>query len=312
MVEANLPAPGGDFRFVSQLTTGNFPNPDSFKLALPWPDDIVGIASFFYYGNRNQTADFKARKENVTEVVIDILGGQDHRMYWSANGNISFPRDAGVYFDSSAKFERLRDIKGCVDPGNMFDSMMSIPLPDTTPTCEYPVEQIQEVRVTCGSVVESTIPDAIVSFAEEGIFEGNVILPSNQTGYYEASRQFASPYFPDRIRPSFIVEAATERDVQAAVRFAGQCGYTVSARSGGHSYLGLSSCDSSKRPCLQIDVKKLNQTSFSQQTGLAFGPGITLEEMGQVLLATGTHLPSGECSSVRIGGHMQTGGFGLW
>ena len=161
---------------------------------------------------------------------------------------------------------------------------------------------------TCGP-----IPQALATLAgDEATFTASVILPTDTNAYSNATKQFATPSFPNRTRPSFIVQAKTEQDVQTAVRFAGQCGYTVSARSGGHSYLGLSSCDSANGPCIQIDLKQLNHTSFSADKILSFGPGVTLEEMGGFLLSTGTHLPSGECSSVRVGGHVQTGGFGLW
>lgn len=157
LVDENLPTAADDFRFVSQMTTGNFPSADSHKLALPWADDIVGIASFWFYGNPSRREQIQATRDNVTEEVIDILGGQNHEMYWGAYGNVSFPRDSARFFESEAKFARLQDIKACVDPNNLFESMMTIPLPDTLPTsCEYP-NNAATIRAVVGGVVGGVI-----------------------------------------------------------------------------------------------------------------------------------------------------------
>ena len=141
-------------------------------------------------------------------------------------------------------------------------------------------------------------------------FSGNVFL-QNESGYDKATEQFGSGAFPENIAPSVIVEAMSEEDVQAAVVFAGECGYTVSSRSAGHSYVGTSSCNAANGACIQIDVSNLNHTVVEGDLLMA-GPGMTLRQMADVCLANEFHIPSGECAAVTVGGHFQTGGFGVW
>lgn len=144
-----------------------------------------------------------------------------------------------------------------------------------------------------------------------GTFEGEILFPSDGHRYGKAREQYASVTYAQELSPSIIALVKTESDVQAAVRFASRCGYSVSIRSGGHSYLGTSSCDSSKGACLQVDVTGLNQqTLLPGQVKL--GPGNRLKDAAEFLKQNGRFLPTGECPGVALGGHMQTGGFGLF
>jgi hypothetical protein len=77
-----------------------------------------------------------------------------------------------------------------------------------------------------------------------------VLCAANGEEYHNASHQFATPRVVTT--PSYIVEAMSGDDVQAAIMFANHCDYRVSARSGGHSYMGSSSCDGSETPCIQL------------------------------------------------------------
>lgn len=141
-------------------------------------------------------------------------------------------------------------------------------------------------------------------------FAGNIFVPAD-SGYATLTKQFATGAYPENTAPSVVVEAMSEEDVQAAVLFAGRCGYTVSPRSAGHSYVGTSSCNGEKGLCMQIDVSNLNDTSAEDDLLLA-GPGVTLRQLADVCVENKFHIPSGECAAVTIGGHIQTGGFGLW
>lgn len=100
--------------------------------------------------------------------------------------------------------------------------------------------------------------------------------------------------------------------MQAAVLFAGHCGYKATARSGGHSYAGSSSCNSLEGKCIQIDVGHINhmEVSFlpSGDKQVKIGPGIKLGEALEGMIANDIYMPVGECSTVGAGGHMQTGG----
>jgi len=141
----------------------------------------------------------------------------------------------------------------------------------------------------------------------------NVILPTQTSEYDEALRQYGSVTYFNRVQPSFIAQVQTEEDVQAVVRFAKACNYETSVRSGGHSYLAVSSCNSKEKPCVQIDVgqmKKMDVVAASNQ--LVLGPGNRLEDLAETLSQNGLFVPTGECAKVGLGGHMQTGGVGLW
>ena len=131
------------------------------------------------------------------------------------------------------------------------------------------------------------------------------------SGYAIATNQFASGAYPENIAPSVVVEAMSEEDVKASVLFAGDCGYTVSSRSAGHSYVGTSSCNAKNGACMQLDVSNLNHTRVVGDLLMA-GPGVTLRQLADVCLANGFHVPGGECAGVTLGGHFQTGGFGIW
>ena len=141
-------------------------------------------------------------------------------------------------------------------------------------------------------------------------FTANVVLPTDM-GYNNSVFQFAYPTFSFRMSPNIIVEAQSETDVQAAVMFASECGYNVAARSGGHAYLGGSSCDSNVHPCLQIDLGSFKERSLNGRL-LTLGPGVFLFEMAEFSFVNNIFLPAGECSHVAVGGHTQTGGFGIW
>ena len=160
----------------------------------------------------------------------------------------------------------------------------------------------QHHPIHCARVEES------LTALSPSLFTGNVFVPDDGTAYDEARSQFASFNFPERVHPAVIVEAMSEEDVQAAILFANECGYKVAPRSGGHSYIGTSSCTGM---CLQIDVKHINHTSVTGDY-LTAGTGSTLLGLADTLLANGMHLPTGECPEVRVGGHVQTGGVGVW
>ena len=156
--------------------------------------------------------------------------------------------------------------------------------------------------VRCDRVEES------LTALSPSVFAGNIFVPNDGNAYDQAKSQFASVNFPERAHPAVVVEAMSEEDVQAAILFANECGYKVAPRSGGHSYIGTSSCTGM---CLQIDVKHINHTSVTGDY-LTAGPGITLLGLADTLFANGMHLPTGECPEVGLGGHVQTGGFGVW
>ncbi|KAL3797145.1 hypothetical protein HJC23_000483 [Cyclotella cryptica] len=171
-----------------------------------------------------------------------------------------------------------------------------------------------DVPVDCGDAVSSF--DSIIErfFGGGASFGGAVLSALDGTAYNDASKQYASARVPTA--PSFIVQATNQVDVQAAIMFAVHCEYKVTARSGGHSYIGSSSCDGSEMPCIQIDVGNISHIDVtvlpngSKQINV--GPGVRLDELYPVLIDNDVYIPAGECGGVGVGGHMQTGGFGIF
>eukprot|EP00287_Rhodomonas_sp_CCMP768_P013576 CAMPEP_0196724318 /NCGR_PEP_ID=MMETSP1091-20130531/6213_1 /TAXON_ID=302021 /ORGANISM="Rhodomonas sp., Strain CCMP768" /LENGTH=790 /DNA_ID=CAMNT_0042066423 /DNA_START=28 /DNA_END=2400 /DNA_ORIENTATION=+ len=158
---------------------------------------------------------------------------------------------------------------------------------------------------------QDSIEDSLDTLAG-GTFHGNLFsATSNATLYDEERKQYSAFTFPDRVRPSFIAEVHKEADVQAVVLYAKQCNYSVSVRSGGHSYIGMSSCDSAESQCVQINVRNMKSATVDGKL-LTVGSGIILEEFADVLAENDLFVSTGECAKVGVGGHVQTGGFGMW
>ena len=137
--------------------------------------------------------------------------------------------------------------------------------------------------------------------------EGTVHTPSDAT-YEEAKDQYAYSSAPDKVAPSVIVYAETDQHIQTALKFAKQCKASVSVRSGGHQYSALSSCHEAR--CIQIDVSLRDMIEI-EGTHVTLGAGVKLNDVYAVLGGEGLFLPGGECGYVNVGGHVQTGGYGL-
>lgn len=140
---------------------------------------------------------------------------------------------------------------------------------------------------------------------EETSFGGDVYSAGDGKTYKDAALQYASARVTTA--PSFIIEATNQAEVQASIIFASACGHKVSTRSGGHSYVGSSSCDGSITSCIQLDVSNLNHVDVTENQ-VSVGPGVKLDELYPVLIEHNIFLPAGECSRVAVGGHLQTGG----
>ena len=162
----------------------------------------------------------------------------------------------------------------------------------------------ENVAIDCESASISL--DRIMAdlLGEGNSFTGNVWSPGTED-YEHASHQYASARV--KTEPSFIVEAMSQSEVRAAVIFASACDHKITARSGGHSYVGSSSCDKEVNSCLQLDVGNIAHINVSGGQ-VNVGPGVTLDTLYPVLIDSGIFIPSGECGSVCVGGHMQTGG----
>ncbi|MGW4800800.1 FAD-binding oxidoreductase, partial [Nonomuraea sp. NPDC004297] len=111
---------------------------------------------------------------------------------------------------------------------------------------------------------------------------------------------------PERF-PDVIVQAASERDVRTAVRFARSAGLRVAVRSGGHNWVGSSVRDGG----LLIDLSRLDACAVDTASATASAqPAVRGRELAAALAGHGLAFPFGHCGSVAIGGYLLSGGLG--
>jgi FAD/FMN-containing dehydrogenase len=112
---------------------------------------------------------------------------------------------------------------------------------------------------------------------------------------------------PDRF-PAAILLADDADDVSAGVRLARERGWTVSVRSGGHSWAAWSLRDGA----LLIDLGSLAELSYDEPTGvLTAGPAARGGlDVAPFLAARGRAFPVGHCPAVGLGGYLLQGGQG--
>jgi hypothetical protein len=112
------------------------------------------------------------------------------------------------------------------------------------------------------------------------------------------------------LRPTVLVRCTSEEDVVQAVRFASRCGYKVTARSGGHSYTGASSCNFDR--CMQLDLGPMNATKVPEGSSQIISqPGIGLLGFAEFTVKHFLSIPHGGCARVGMGGHMQSSAWGM-
>ncbi|MEC3956951.1 FAD-binding protein [Nocardia sp. CDC153] len=122
---------------------------------------------------------------------------------------------------------------------------------------------------------------------------------------YPAAKQVFNTRF-DGETPAAIVQVATTADVAAAMAFAAEYHLPVAARSGGHSYAGVSTATGA----MIIDVRQL--TGVNVDGGQAIvGPGHTLYEVYRNLDGFELTIPTGMCPDVGISGLTLGGGLGF-
>ena len=118
----------------------------------------------------------------------------------------------------------------------------------------------------------------------------------------------------------YAVSAAGAADVAAAVNFAREKNLRLVVKGGAHSYLGQSnSADSLMIWTKHMDALELHDAFVPQgcagtvppQPAVSVGSGATFIELYDfVTTQHGRYVQGGGCTSVGIGGHVQTGGFG--
>jgi hypothetical protein len=112
---------------------------------------------------------------------------------------------------------------------------------------------------------------------------------------------------PDR-QPAAGLQVETPEDVVAGVRLAAERGWTVSVRSGGHSWAAWSLHDGA----LLLDLGLLNDLEYDSDTGIVMAGPATQGgmELAPFLAERGRAFPGGHCPTVGLGGYLLQGGQG--
>eukprot|EP00486_Rosalina_sp_Unknown_P009543 CAMPEP_0201591760 /NCGR_PEP_ID=MMETSP0190_2-20130828/189835_1 /ASSEMBLY_ACC=CAM_ASM_000263 /TAXON_ID=37353 /ORGANISM="Rosalina sp." /LENGTH=442 /DNA_ID=CAMNT_0048050221 /DNA_START=97 /DNA_END=1422 /DNA_ORIENTATION=+ len=122
----------------------------------------------------------------------------------------------------------------------------------------------------------------------------------------------------DRIlSPTIITIPLSESEIVGIIKFANKCGYTISIRSGGHQYSGLSSCNQENGKCIQIDMKHfdyiiIDNISSDDDKLITVGSGVHLVDLYQVTQAMDVAVLGGICATVNAGGHYQSSSQSGW
>ncbi|MFE3259837.1 FAD-binding oxidoreductase [Nocardia sp. NPDC059091] len=137
----------------------------------------------------------------------------------------------------------------------------------------------------------------------ERLIRGRVVRVGD-TGYEMAKQVFNTRF--DSETPTAVVQVASTADVVSAMSFAAEYRLPVAARSGGHSYAGVSTTTGA----MIIDVRQL--TGVSVDAGQAVvGPGHTLYDVYRELDRSDLTIPTGMCPDVGISGLALGGGLGF-
>ncbi|HUA30815.1 MAG TPA: FAD-binding oxidoreductase [Streptosporangiaceae bacterium] len=138
-------------------------------------------------------------------------------------------------------------------------------------------------------------------------FTGRLLLRGDP-GYEQArTGRIFNARRPARF-PAAVLLAENDDDVSEGVRLAAERGWTVSVRSGGHSWAAWSLRDDA----LLIDLGRLRDIAYEPGTGIvSVRPAVTGgTELAPFLAARGRAFPGGHCASVGLGGYLLQGGQG--
>jgi len=116
-----------------------------------------------------------------------------------------------------------------------------------------------------------------------------------------------------QLEPALIAYADSEQDIIAVVEYAYEHKIAIAVRTGGHQYSGFSSTSGDN---ILLDVSgtffKPEDFSYDAINNLVtVGISYDLEKFNTALSALNLFLPHGVCKDVHLGGHVQTGGFGM-
>jgi hypothetical protein len=150
-------------------------------------------------------------------------------------------------------------------------------------------------------------------------FQGNQFLPGTPA-YKRANDLYATSTYGQEhnMNPAQILQPSSIEDIKNVVTTAAKQGKSIAIRTGGHQYSGACSTGPEgiqldlkptfRRP--KIDLNLVRDTA-NDKLYLRSSVSWTLSEIFDFLLDNGVFMPTGQCSTVCLGGHAQTGGYGM-
>lgn len=129
--------------------------------------------------------------------------------------------------------------------------------------------------------------------------------------YDEKRQQYATSSYPvDQMSPFLLSYPANVDDIACILKLAKELKKNVVARSGGHQYSGLSSGGDGT---IVLSMDAFSGVHKNNDSGLIeIGPCTPLKEASKGLQSLKASIPHGECPLVNVGGHAQTGGYGIF
>ena len=135
----------------------------------------------------------------------------------------------------------------------------------------------------------------------------------------EVQPQYATSSYMDdnRMSPALIIQPKSKKDIAVALKYAKAQKIAVAIRTGGHQYCGASS---TLAPNIQLDLRnsfqdpddlRLINTPDGKKTFVRTSVSRSLGDFNAWMGKHHVFIPHGECTSVHLGGHVQTGGYGM-
>lgn len=135
-----------------------------------------------------------------------------------------------------------------------------------------------------------------------GTVKGSVELPGSRP--YSRDKLLFDPEFDSRA-PAAVVRATSTTDIARTMAFAADHNLQVTARSGGHSYVGGSAANGT----IVIDLRQLARVTTAGSTA-SVQAGAGLYAVHAALNPKGLTIPTGTCPTVGTSGYTLGGGIG--
>jgi hypothetical protein len=147
---------------------------------------------------------------------------------------------------------------------------------------------------------------------------GGKSIPPGDPEYPVVNDLYAtSTYGLERnMHPGEILQPTSIDDIVAVVKAANARKQKLAVRTGGHQYSGASSTTPNN---LQLDLRRTfrnpNDMRLIRKDGKTYlrtSVSFSLKELFDFTMANNVFMPTGQCISVCLGGHSQTGGYGMF